>query len=60
MFSACTSIKVAVSLNKIADLPKEHSLLSAPFSQASVLLGRDLFSLLAGPGRIDSEPWQGK
>ena len=24
MFSACTSIKVAALLNKIADLPKEH------------------------------------
>ena len=31
MFSACTSIKVAVLLNKIADLPKEHSALSTPY-----------------------------
>ena len=31
MFSACTSIKVAVLLNKIADLSKEHSALSTPF-----------------------------
>ena len=28
MFSACTSIKVAVLLNKVSDLPKEHSALS--------------------------------
>ena len=31
MFSACTSIKVAVLLNKIADLPKKQSVLSTPF-----------------------------
>ena len=30
MFSACTSIKVAVLLNKVADWPKEHSALSTP------------------------------
>ena len=30
MFSACTSIKVAISLNKVADLSKEHSALSTP------------------------------
>ena len=45
MFSACTSIKVAALLNKIADLPKEHFSPLDPilyfqllFSQASVLL----------------------
>ena len=31
MFSACTSIKVAVLLKKIADLPKSISVLSTPF-----------------------------
>ena len=30
MFSACTSIKVAVLFTKVADLPKEHSALSTP------------------------------
>ena len=60
MFSACTSIKVAVLLNKVADLPKGH------FSPLDLILysqllflrlpcccGRDLFTLPAGTG----SPW---
>ena len=60
MFSACTSIKVAVLLNKITDLPKEHSVLSTPsftigsFLRLPCCCGRDLFSLPVGPGNIIS------
>ena len=56
IFPACTSIKVAVSLNKITDLPQEHSVLSTPsftigsFLRLPCCCDRDLFSLPAGPG----------
>ena len=56
-FYACTSIKVAVLLSKITDLPQEHSLLLTPsFTVGSFLrlpccCNWDLFSLPAGPGR---------
>ena len=56
IFPACTSIKVAVLLNKITDLPQEHSVLSTPsftigsFLRLPCCCDRDLFSLPASPG----------
>ena len=57
MFSACTSIKVAVLLNKVADLPKEHFSPLDPILYFQLLFlrllcccGRDLFILPAGTG----------
>ena len=58
MFSACTSIKVAVLLNKVADLPKEHFSPLKPILYFQLLFirlpcccDRDLFTLPAGTGR---------
>ena len=57
MFSACTSIKVAVLLNKVADLPKEHFSPLDPILYFQLLFlrllcccGRDLLILPAGTG----------
>ena len=58
MSPTCISIKVAVSLNKVADLSKEHSALWTPsftfssfFSGFRAVCGLDLFTLRAGTGR---------
>ena len=58
MFSACTSIKVAVLLSNVADLPKEHFIPLDPilyfqliFLRLPCCCSRDLFILPAGTGK---------
>ena len=62
MSPTCISIKVAVSLNKVADLCKEHSALSTPsftfssfFSGFPAVCGLDLFTLPADTRQVAPE-----